>query len=157
MVHENILGITYSDLVAVVVIVWRLRDGVSVVVVDDADVFGQLAKQVDNLLLDQVDGHGEEGQAHQDVDAREDQLGLAVLGVGVQRWAGHKVAEAWKKKEIRSLHISSSFLFLDGRVVQQLTWCIVRFPSHLVGNLVYMVFLKKNVLLEKRKKEILKY
>ena len=64
-------------------------------VVDDAHVLGQLHNKLDGLLLHEVEGHGEEGEAEEDIDAGEDELGLTVLGVGAQDGvAGHKVAEA---------------------------------------------------------------
>jgi hypothetical protein len=47
-----------------------------VLVVDDAKVHGEFPQLSYDLLLHEVDAHGHDGQAHQHVDASDDQLGL---------------------------------------------------------------------------------
>ena len=66
-----------------------------VLVLDDAERDGELPELDDDLLLHEVDHHGDDGEAHEEVDAGDDELGLAVLGAVVEDGvAGHKVAEA---------------------------------------------------------------
>ena len=64
-------------------------------IIIDAAVSGKSGAGVHDLLLDQVDGHGEDGQAEQHIDDAAQQLVLAVRGVHVgDGVAGDKVTEA---------------------------------------------------------------
>lgn len=50
-----------------------------IVVVNNPDILGKLANFFDDFLLHEVDAHRKDGQAHQQVDAGQDQLGLPLI------------------------------------------------------------------------------
>ncbi len=59
-------------------------------VLEDAELPADHLDVVDDLLLDEVEAHGDHGDAEEEVGGAERQLALAVLAARV----GHEVAEA---------------------------------------------------------------
>ena len=76
-----ILYLSYLFLLVVILLV---------LVLEDAELPAEVLDVVDDLLLDEVEAHGDHGDAEQEVEGAEGEAYLAVLALLV----GHEVAEA---------------------------------------------------------------
>ena len=84
-----------------------------VLVLEDAKLPAEVLDVVDDLLLDEVEAHGDHGDAEQEVEGAEGEAYLAVLALLV----GHEVAEADRgegdEAEVAAVHQGPALPLLE--------------------------------------------